>query len=115
MYSPTYLILALTFLGAITWFIRKTLSGSPGLQNLPGPPSPSWLKGTYPPLPHPHTFTLLIAPAIAGNIQQLMGRHSNEWNRQNAETYGPLSRLAGPFSVSNGLSPTSSVTGPYVD
>ncbi|KAM5535768.1 hypothetical protein V8D89_010582 [Ganoderma adspersum] len=78
MDSPMYLILALTFLGAIAWSIRRILAGSPALQNLPGPPSPSWLKG--------------------GNIEQLMGRHSNEWNRQNAETYGPLSRLAGPFS-----------------
>ncbi|KAM5533696.1 hypothetical protein V8D89_012663, partial [Ganoderma adspersum] len=60
----------------LTWSVRRILSGSPGLQNLPGPPSPSWLKG---------------------NTEQLMGRHSNEWNRQNAETYGPLSKLTGPF------------------
>ncbi|KAM5533683.1 hypothetical protein V8D89_012650 [Ganoderma adspersum] len=72
----TSLVLALTVLGALTWSVRRILSGSPGLQNLPGPPSPSWLKG---------------------NTEQLMGRHSNEWNRQNAETYGPLSKLTGPF------------------
>ncbi|KAM5533689.1 hypothetical protein V8D89_012656 [Ganoderma adspersum] len=72
----TSLVLALTVLGALTWSVRRILSGSPGLQNLPGPPSPSWLKG---------------------NMEQLMGRHSNEWNRQNTETYGPLSKLTGPF------------------
>ncbi|KAM5533699.1 hypothetical protein V8D89_012666 [Ganoderma adspersum] len=72
----TSLVLALTVLGALTWCVRRILSGSPALQNLPGPPSPSWLKG---------------------NMEQLMGRHSNEWNRQNAETYGPLSKLTGPF------------------
>ena len=38
---------------------------------------------------------------MVGNTEQLLGRHSNEWNRQNAETYGPLSKLAGPFAVSN--------------
>ncbi|PIL33317.1 cytochrome P450 [Ganoderma sinense ZZ0214-1] len=73
----TSLLLALVLLGALTWTIRRRLATPPSLRNLPGPKSPSWLKG---------------------NTQQLMGRHSNEWNKQTAETYGPLSRLTGPFA-----------------
>ncbi|KAM5535780.1 hypothetical protein V8D89_010594 [Ganoderma adspersum] len=74
MDTPTSVILALTILGALAWSVRRTLSRSPGLENLTGPPSPSWLKG---------------------NIEQLMGRHSDEWNRQNAETYGILRSYGG--------------------
>ena len=107
MDTQTFLILALTVVGALAWSVRRTLSRSPGLDNLPGPPSPSWLKGMTPLF---HILWLLIASAIAGNIEQFMGRHSDEWNRQNAETYGPLSRLAGPYAVSNGI---PHLFGPY--
>ena len=48
-----------------------------------------------------HTLISFSEFAIAGNIQQFSGRHSNEWNKHVAQTYGPLSRLTGPFSVSN--------------
>ncbi|KAI1787726.1 cytochrome P450 [Ganoderma leucocontextum] len=77
MNPPTSLILALTLLGLVAWTIRRFFARPPSLHNLPGPPSASFLKG---------------------NTQQLTGRHSNEWNKHLAETYGPLSRLTGPFS-----------------
>ncbi|KAI1782173.1 cytochrome P450 [Ganoderma leucocontextum] len=77
MYLPASLILALSLLGALVWTIRRRFARAPSLQNLPGPPSAELLKG---------------------NTQQLMARHSNEWNKHLAETYGPLSRLTGPFS-----------------
>ena len=54
------------------------------------------------------TFVLTDAFVLAGNTQQLTGRHTNEWNKHLAETHGPLSKLAGPFSVSNGISPSAS-------
>lgn len=36
---------------------------------------------------------------VAGNVHQLFGRHSEEWMRALVDTYGPLSKLTGPFSV----------------
>ncbi|TBU47494.1 cytochrome P450 [Dichomitus squalens] len=70
------LILACVLLGSVlVWTVRKFSTASP-FRNLPGPPSPSFLKG---------------------NIQQLSGRHSNEWVAHLAETYGALSKITGPF------------------
>ena len=82
----------------------------------PGPPV-AIMAQRYGRLLHRTFVCVANAFIITGNTQQLTGRHSNEWNKRMTESYGPLSRLTGPFSVSTGLSPHTShlYIGPLID
>ncbi|KAI0697071.1 cytochrome P450 [Cerioporus squamosus] len=77
MASNISLFLALGLVGALALVIRRVSRNqrSP-LRNVPGPTSGSFLKG---------------------NVHHLMNPRNEEWRKELVETYGPVSRLSGPF------------------
>ncbi|KAI0806598.1 cytochrome P450 [Fomes fomentarius] len=72
--SIPLLFLALALVALVQWLVRRVYF-SP-FWYIPGPASTSFLKG---------------------NIHQLVDRHSSDWTRNFVETYGPVSKLYGPF------------------
>ncbi len=80
--------------------LRRILLTSP-LDNLPSPPSPSFLKGLY----CNNNIITRTHVWLAGNLSQVAARQSWKYRRRHAEVYGPVSVLHGPIGVRDSLSP----------
>lgn len=79
----------------IVWRLLLRRAFPSPLDNLPGPPSPSFLKGMY----SKNNAVLRPHPWLVGNLPQVAARQSWEYRRRHAERYGPVSVLHGPLGV----------------
>ena len=96
------------FLGVVTAFtlapfmyILRKYVRQYSLRKIPGPPSPSWLKGK--PNSARATCSNLIHFYLPGNYMQLHGRDSIAFQDRINKTYGSVYRITGFFGVSSDL------------
>ena len=82
----------------IAWFLLKEFFVSSPLDNVPGPPSPSLIKGTFAILREAHSTD----KCLSGHMERLF--HKNEGWKMHDELgskYSPVARIKGFLGVSS--------------